>query len=207
MSQKRRRKARSALVRASRVSGWRETSVANRTHSRKNPRGKKERGQSWRELSERMEVGRPNVRGAPNISGSMSIHCGPLQRAHCGKGRAVPERCSSILVPRFGALNLLSTDGRDTGWWFMNETSRSTRANNVLSLQVARKRARQSKGGSNGDKGSNQRLLERLKAENEQLRGVVVDLMLQLQALCDALGHPQSEIRPNRRRRPPGRRQ
>jgi hypothetical protein len=91
----------------------------------------------------------------------------------------------------------------------MNETSRSNRANNVLSLQVARKRARQSKGGSNEDisKRSNQRLLERLKAENAQLRGIVVDLMLQLQALCDALGHPQSEIRPNRRRRPPGRRQ
>jgi hypothetical protein len=69
----------------------------------------------------------------------------------------------------------------------MNATSRSSRANNVLSLQVARKRARQSRGGSNGDisKRSNQRLLERLKAENAQLRGHVVDLLLQLQALRD----------------------
>ena len=32
---------------------------------------------------------------------------------------------------------------------------------------------------------SNQRLLERLEAENAQLRGRVVDLMLQIQALRD----------------------
>jgi hypothetical protein len=70
---------------------------------------------------------------------------------------------------------------------FMNETSRSNRANNVLSLQMARKRARQSRGGSNGDisKRSNQRVLERLKAENAQLRGIVVELMLQILALRD----------------------
>jgi hypothetical protein len=45
----------------------------------------------------------------------MSIACGPLRRAHSGKGCAIPECCSSILFLRFGALNLLSTDGRDTG--------------------------------------------------------------------------------------------
>jgi hypothetical protein len=85
----------------------------------------------------------------------------------------------------------------------MNEGSQSNRANNVLSLQVARKPARQSRGGSIGgiSKGRNRRLLERLKAENAQLRGVVVDLMLQLQALCDALGHPKSEFRSHTRRR------
>jgi hypothetical protein len=71
--------------------------------------------------------------------------------------------------------------------WFMNETSRSNRANNVLSLQLARKRARQSRSGSNGDisKRRNHRLLERLKAENAQLRGIVVELMLQILALRD----------------------
>jgi len=42
---------------------------------------------------------------------------------------------------------------------------------------------------------SNQSLLERLEAENAQLRGSVVDLVLQIQALCNALGHPQSAIR------------
>jgi hypothetical protein len=43
---------------------------------------------------------------------------------------------------------------------------------------------------------ANQRLLERLEAENAQLRASVVDLSLQVQALREALGHPQSEIRP-----------
>jgi cell division protein FtsB len=54
----------------------------------------------------------------------------------------------------------------------MNESSRSKRVNNVLSLQVARER-------------SNQRLLERLEAENAQLRDCVVELMLEIQALHD----------------------
>src|SRR6516162_307925 len=56
---------------------------------------------------------------------------------------------------------------------------------NVVSLQVARERARQPGGASNRQvsKRSNQRLLERLESENAQLRGSVVDLMLQLQAL------------------------
>jgi hypothetical protein len=72
----------------------------------------------------------------------------------------------------------------------MNEISRSNGINNVLSLHVARKRARQPRGGSNGDvsKRSNQGLLERLKAENAQLRGIVVDLMPQVQALRGTSG-------------------
>ena len=66
----------------------------------------------------------------------------------------------------------------------MNE-SRSNRKKNVLSLEVARKRARQPKGPSDRQvsKGSNQRTVEQLKAENAQLRALVVDLMLQIQAL------------------------
>ncbi len=69
----------------------------------------------------------------------------------------------------------------------MNEISRSNRIKNVLSLQAARERARQPRGGSSGhvSKRSNQKLLERLKTENAQLRGSVVDLMLQIQALRD----------------------
>jgi hypothetical protein len=54
----------------------------------------------------------------------------------------------------------------------------------VLSLQLARDRARQSRGGSDV-LSVNGRLLERLEAENEQLRRSVVDLMLQIQALRD----------------------
>jgi hypothetical protein len=69
----------------------------------------------------------------------------------------------------------------------MNESSRSKRVNNVLSLQVARERACQAKAASDRQisKRSNQRLLERLEAENAQLRDCVVELMLEIQALHD----------------------
>ena len=68
----------------------------------------------------------------------------------------------------------------------MNEISRSNRMKNVLSLQVGREHARQPRGGPNGhvSKVSDQRV-ERLKAENEQLRDSVVDLMLIIQTLRD----------------------
>jgi len=73
------------------------------------------------------------------------------------------------------------------------------RKKNVLSLQLARDRARQSRGGSDGHvflsvsnsettEFGNQRLLEGLEAENAQLRGHVIDLVLQLQALRDDAG-------------------
>ncbi len=75
----------------------------------------------------------------------------------------------------------------------------------MLSLQLARERARQPRRGSNGhavklpslsvwnyettrldgQSVSNQRLFERLQAENAQLRGAVVEVMLQIQALRD----------------------
>ena len=83
--------------------------------------------------------------------------------------------------------------------WFMN---------NVLSLQLARERVGPRRGGSNEyvfkklvlpmwnsatagldeRSTSNQRLLERLEAENAQLRRSVVELVLQLQALRDGAG-------------------
>jgi hypothetical protein len=76
---------------------------------------------------------------------------------------------------------------------------------NVVSLQLARERASQPRGGSNGHASkrldlprwnsettglderstNNQRFLERLEAENAQLRGSVVELVLQIQALRD----------------------
>jgi hypothetical protein len=58
---------------------------------------------------------------------------------------------------------------------------------NVLSLQVARERACQAKAASDRQisKRSNQRLLERLEAENAQLRDCVGELMLEIQALHD----------------------
>jgi hypothetical protein len=70
--------------------------------------------------------------------------------------------------------------------------------NNVLSLQLARERAWQSRGKSLGlplwnsettrpaeQSTSNQTLLERLEAENAQLRSSVVELVLQIQVLRD----------------------
>jgi hypothetical protein len=75
--------------------------------------------------------------------------------------------------------------------------------NNVLSLPLAGEHARQPRGGSNGEtssvqnpettqldaqSASNQKLVERLEAENAQLRDRVVDLMLQIQALRDGSG-------------------
>ena len=66
---------------------------------------------------------------------------------------------------------------------------------NVLILQLARDRARQSRGGSNVSVSNsettefgNQRLLERLEAENAELRRSVVHLLLQIQALRDGAG-------------------
>ena len=73
-------------------------------------------------------------------------------------------------------LNLLSIDGeRYPRRWFMNEISRS----NVFSLLSA-----------------HQRLLERLEAENAQLRGMVAELMLEIQVLREALGHPHLKSDP-----------
>jgi hypothetical protein len=83
----------------------------------------------------------------------------------------------------------------------MNKISRLRRRKirrkkNVLSLQLARDSARQSRDGSNPHVSlavsnsetaqfGNERQLEGLKAENAQLRSHVVDLLLQLQALRD----------------------
>jgi hypothetical protein len=75
--------------------------------------------------------------------------------------------------------------------------------NNVLSLQLARERAWQARGRSNGDAFKRpglpprnseitgldgRRILGRLEAENAQLRRRVVDLVLQIQALRDGAG-------------------
>ena len=78
-------------------------------------------------------------------------------------------------------------DGGDSTGLIMNESSRSKGVKNVLSLQVARERTRQAKAASDRQisKRSNQRLLERLEAENAQLRDLVVELMLEIQALHD----------------------
>ena len=83
----------------------------------------------------------------------------------------------------------------------MNKIARSKRREDVLSF--APERAWQPTAGSNVHTFIPM-LLERLEAENAQLRGSVVELALQIQALRGAHGHPQSEIQSTRRRRPSG---
>jgi hypothetical protein len=123
-----------------------------------------------------------NVRGAliPNISGSVGSDRGPLRRRHSAE-KVVPFPSAMRRL-----LNLLSTEGGDTEGWFMNEISRSKRIKNVVSLQVARERGRQPRGDSNRYVSNGP--LERLEAENARLRGSVVDLLLQIQALRDDAG-------------------
>jgi hypothetical protein len=71
--------------------------------------------------------------------------------------------------------------------------SRSNRREDVLSLQLGLERAWQPRDGSNvtylhtsrAAVNLNHRLLARLEAENAQLRGSAVELLLQIQALRD----------------------
>jgi hypothetical protein len=73
----------------------------------------------------------------------------------------------------------------------MNKTSRSNRREDVLSPELAPERSWQPRGSSNvytfRPRGLpvSQRLLERLETENAQLRGIVLELLLQVQALRD----------------------
>ena len=87
----------------------------------------------------------------------------------------------------------------------MNKIARPNRRKDVPSVQLAHEHAWQLIGcskenaferldravwnsettGLDGQSASNQRLLERLEAENVQLRGSVVELVLQIQALRD----------------------
>src|SRR5258708_13772764 len=117
----------------------------------------------------------------------MGWGCGPLRRRQSGEGCAGPEGWSSCVIPSLWCDQPASTDGTGAWGWFMNEISRSNRIKNVLSLEMAREHARQPRGSSNGhvSKRSNQRPLQRLEAENAQLRECVADLMLQIRALRD----------------------
>ena len=79
--------------------------------------------------------------------------------------------------------------------------------NNILSLQLARERAWQARGRSNGHAFKrlglplwnseitgldDRRFLARLEAENAQLRRRVAELLLQIQALRDGAGTPSA---------------
>src|SRR5262249_7694546 len=109
---------------------------------------------------------------------------GATQRRRPCRSRALPVDPSSFALVRSTWFNRRYWC---LGGWFMNEISRSNRIKNVLSLWRARERSRQRRGSTNGhaSKRSNQRPLERLEAENTQLRECVADLMLQIRALRD----------------------
>ena len=134
--------------------------------------GKK--GQSRRELSERLDVGRSEMFG-----GFSSEHFWTDGL----RLRAATRRHSAQKAVPFRRLQ----DGGDSRGLIMNESSRLKGVKNVVSLQLARERTRQAKAASDRQisKRSNQRLLERLEAENAQLRDCVVELMLEIQALHD----------------------
>ena len=73
----------------------------------------------------------------------------------------------------------------------MNKTSRSNRREDLVSPELAPERSGPPRGSSNvytfRPRGLpvSQRLLERLETENAQLRGTVLELLLQVQALRD----------------------
>ena len=79
--------------------------------------------------------------------------------------------------------------GDDGGGGLMSKRTRPNKREDVLSF--AGEHAWQPRGGSNVHTFIPV-LLERLEAENTQLRGSVVELVLQIHALRDALGRPES---------------
>jgi hypothetical protein len=81
------------------------------------------------------------------------------------------EEDAGIPSAALRALNLLSTDGSPR----MNETSQL----DVVDLLSA-----------------NQRLLKRLEAKNARLRDSVAELMLEIEALREALAHARPETDP-----------
>jgi hypothetical protein len=67
----------------------------------------------------------------------------------------------------------------------MNKTSLSNRREDVVSPELAPERSWQPRGSSNVYTFRPRGLLERLETENAQLRGIVVELLLQVQTLRD----------------------
>jgi len=112
--------------------------------------------------------------GAPEKERNASVGAAEVM------GRAVPHDQSWARSEPTTKAGMASCIGSDM-------LSRSKGVKNVLSLQVTRERTRQAKAASDRQifERSNQRLLERLEAENAQLRDCVVELMLEIQALHD----------------------
>ena len=134
--------------------------------------------------------GVPHVRCSPSM---VSSRTQPRQRG-------ASLRCYVGDWGHFGRHRYHPTTGwgGDGGGWLMS---------NVLSLQLARERAWQRRGGSNGHAFKRpslplwnsditgldeRRFLERLEAENAGLRRSVVELVLQIQALRDGAGTPSA---------------
>jgi len=145
------------------------TTVANRAHCQGIREGKNERGSRGGNHLKGWMLVVPNVRGVlvPNISGSMGCDCGPLRRC---PARKRPRRSRVLLVD---LRNLLSIDGGDT---------RGGVHERDLSIKCVQSAVSES--------------LERLEAENAQLRDTVAELMLEIQALREALRHPHLKSDP-----------
>ena len=85
------------LVRANRVSAWRVWQTEHTVGGIQARR--KKRGSRGGNCLKGWTLAVPSVRGAPNISGSNEHHLRGATKAHSGKGCAIPECCSAILVP------------------------------------------------------------------------------------------------------------
>src|SRR6266404_7091592 len=131
-------------------------SVADRAHCRRNLRGKERKGGRGGNCLKAWMLAVPRCSGGFS-SGHFWIDGLRLRAATKAAQRRRPCRSRALLVDL------------------------------LLSLHLARQHARRPRGGPNGrvSKLSNQRPVERLEAENAQLRDTVVDLMLQIQALRD----------------------
>jgi hypothetical protein len=90
--------------------------VASRAHALKNPKREERKGSRGGNCLKGRTLAVPSVRGAPNISGSNEHHpAGRYEGPTAEKAVLFPNAARRSWFLRFGALNLLSTDGRDTG--------------------------------------------------------------------------------------------
>src|SRR5262249_1434891 len=153
------------------------SSVANGAHCRRNLRGKKEKGgPSGNRLKGRM-LAVPRCSGGLS-SGHFWIDGLRLRAATKTPQRRRPWRSRALLVvPSLGCDQPASTDGTGA-WGVIHERDLSIKQDKERAESGdAREHARQPKGSPNGhvSKRSNQRPLERLEAENAELRECVAD--------------------------------
>jgi hypothetical protein len=137
--------------------------------------------------------GEAEQRDREKVTGSGNHRRGERLTIRAGRRGVVYPAAYQLKMDRRGfsfTFRGAPTDSLSTVSGLMNNKAQSKGSQNVLSLQLARNHPWQQRGGSNAPVGpsANERSLERLEAENAQLRGRVVELMLQIQALRDGAG-------------------